>query len=229
MDTKTLEISPIILEADPETAVTQSGVLMDESVILPEELEVADLTDKTASLDLIAELKLKKFHKPQNVSLRKWTEAPEFSQKLEQIILKATEGARQATIAKSLSLDELEVKEWLESPVIRLEINYRRELAVGNDQRKQLELLYPKALEVMEEILDNPKAKEQLRLQAATYVSDQAIGKSKQDIEIKTTLLIDVMKKVESMQIPPRPLNKIDQLVLECIPTDVVTGQRGEV
>lgn len=224
MDEKTLEIAPILLEADEVEPMTQHGVLMEEGVI---PLEIEDLSDSTITEDLISELKLKGFIKPKNVSLKKWTEAPLLSTRLKDLVLKAAEGARSASLAKALSLPETEVREWLKHPVIELEIKSTQELIFGKDHRKKLEYLTPKALDVAEEILENPLAKDQIRLQAATYIIDQAIGKSKQELEVKGSLLLDVMRQIEQLPEIPRVPSKMEQLANSVLPDAITVGKRN--
>lgn len=228
MDKIELDIPLILVEADEETFPTSSSGATKDGSTAPNTKTIEEYTDSDVTLERITELKLKGFIRPPGVSKEKWNSAPEFTPDQLRAAKLLAGGTAVAIVARSLLLESMTIASWLAIPKFKDEIKVQQELLFGKDTRKRIEALGPRAVDAIEDVMDSPGTHPKLVLQAASYLLDQAVGKSKQEIEHKGTLLIDVLKQIEKLPPQTRELSEMDVLVQSVLPADFTVGKRYE-
>jgi hypothetical protein len=187
--------------------------------------------------EVIREMKRLGHGRPKGLPVSEWNEPLEMNHRHDEIITLMLCGYSKKRIAEQIGMAYQYVVDITNSPLFKhvyWQKRKERDLAVD---RKRLHAHFDDALEVMESVMLDEDEKGSVRLDAAKYIVDQAIGKAKQDVEVKGTVLMDVMHSIEQLRqvkdatpVPEldKPKSKIDSFVEAFIPdTDFAVGKRG--
>jgi hypothetical protein len=85
----------------------------------------------------------------------------------------------------------------LNNSLVKAEIEHVRKSLFATDPDQRLKLALPKALEVIDDCLNNPQAKLALRVDTAFRLMDRTHGKPKQQVEHTGTLLKDLFAELD--------------------------------
>ena len=196
------------------------------------------LTDETIPQELINEMKMLGQSRPQGISWDRWNRIQNQRIEHDHMIMMAASGRPQAEIARELGYTDSHVSKVLNTPAIKDAVQAEMNQIYGQDYKKVLKDRAMKAVRAMDDVLENGKNSE--KLQAAQYILDHTVGKAQQNIEVKTTLLADVMIKVEQLTANQlRDVNgsspllthkpsKFDTIIEQIVPEGVVIGVRTD-
>lgn len=182
--------------------------------------------------EIIEEMKEVGMTKPDDCPWGLWVGPKNLSHKHKFIANLAASGLRNKDIAEETNMTESRISIILDNPNMSLEITRIREKMFGSNNRRRLEMLMPKALNVAEDVLTNEQHLTKHKIDMAKYVLDQGLGKAKQDFTVSGNLLGDLLDKLDSQvkDVTQSDLDKssnpIDNLAQELVPAMVVVGKR---
>ncbi len=207
-----------------------------------DELNEAQFDDPSATIEqaiidkypqeVIEEMKELGMSKPPDCPWGLWVGPKELSHRHKFIANLAASGMRNGDIAEELNMTDSRISIILDNPSMKIEIARIREKMFGSNNRRRLEMLMPKALNVAEEVLTGEQHMMKHKIDMAKYVLDQGLGKAKQDITVSGNLLGDLLDKLDAQvkDVTHSDLDKsdnpIDTLAYELVPTSVVVGKR---
>lgn len=149
------------------------------------------------------------------------------------IVQMAAAGMLTKDIAVEVKLSQQRVGQVLAEPAIKKRIAEAQEKYWGKAIRKRMESVAKKALDQIEMLIDDPTAKCSTRLAASTYIVDQAVGKAQQNVAIQTTVLGDLIMRIDKMgeravdQIAlDAPRDALDTFVDDLIPETMTVGAK---
>lgn len=151
------------------------------------------------SLEEIVQLKIAGAECPPDCPPNEWRLPTEGTHQHDMMILMATYGHSIKDIAEHMDVTISTVSNCVNSPENRVRIRKAQERLYGKDVRKRIQSLLHKSLDLMEEVLDSPAAKEQVRVDVAKYLLDQGVGKAKQEIEHSGSMLAEFLTKLDSI------------------------------
>lgn len=201
------------------------------------ELGTSPLTDETITQEQINEMKMLGIDKPETVSWERWTRIQNIRVEHDHMIHLAASGVPQWKIAQSLGYDQAHVSKILNTPDVRKRIQAEIQGLYGDDYKKAIKDRNMKAVGVMDDILESGKEAE--RASMAKWVLEHSVGKASQDVNVKTTSLVEVIHKINEMESNqlrdvgsntealPKPKHKFDNVIEQVIPKDMVIGKRG--
>lgn len=214
------------------------GVLRDPDEPQVDNSEFDELTDDTITHDMIDELKAIGIPKPANVSWGKWVGPKDHSHRHDLICALAALGRTNNQIAEEIGMTAARVCIILQQQEIKTKIKTMQNNEFVNEARKRIESSLGKALDLLEEQMDNKQEASKIRQTAAIYIIDQGIGKSKQEVTHSGTVLGEFMHKLEqvtshALDVTPKNLlaesnNPIDAFIVENVPDSVKVGKRGK-
>ena len=123
-------------------------------------------------------------------------------------------GYSPATICNIINKEESKVK-----------IKELRWRIFGEDAKKRFNNLVPKAMDVVEEILNDEKLKAETKLSAAREVFDRSLGKSVQHLDVGGNMVADLIKRLDERSRAPI---SIDSTVENIPDADVVVPSQIE-
>lgn len=156
--------------------------------------------------------------------------------RIQRVVDLAANGFMNCEIASMLGYTQHRVSIILNTPRIR-EAVIIKQSEMFNEETQHISKLIPKALRNIEEILDDPIAKQNTKLDAAKYVTDRKWGRPQQEVKVKSTSLREiVLRTVEKAEaardVTPKELDEegkeIANIITDIIPKDVVVGKRSE-
>ena len=199
------------------------------------DLGTPELTDETINQEQINEMKMLGLGKPRLVSWERWQRIQDIRHEHEHMIHLAASGLPQGEIAKQLGYDHVHVSKVLRHPEVRNKISDRINEIYGSDHKKALKDRSLKAIKVVDEILESGKESEQASM--AKWVLEHSIGKASQDVNVKTTSLVEVIHKINEMsqlrdvgssiEALSKPEDPFDNVIKEVIPKGIIIGKRS--
>lgn len=201
---------------------------------LPDVME--QYTPEDAAIDRrlaeIEEMKLLGLPKPPDVSYGDWYGPKDISARHELIIQMTAAGMTQKAIAQDLGMSEPRVCQILNNSKVRQRVKKRQDQLWGSDARKRLQNMLGRALDVADQLISNENTKENVRADLVKYVIDQSLGKAKQEVDVKGSLLSEVFHKLEQMDAAQikdvEPADEFDAQLDSIVGDGLIIGQRRE-
>lgn len=165
--------------------------------------------DSTFTPEDITELKLLGISKPALLAKHRWEAPLMLSQRHLDLISQVSQGKSMEELEHSSGYSQDKLDRFLASPSFMQYVH--KHYTDKNDPRKKLDSLGMQAVDTLQEVMENPEEKGNVRLAAATYVIDQAVGKAKQELSIQNTTIIQVMQRIE--QLSSRPVSELSNLL----------------
>jgi hypothetical protein len=194
------------------------------------------ITDDTLTTDVIQEMHLLGLPRPPNVSAARWDAPLTHKNTHEHMVNLAAFGLNNKEIAERVGCTPTLVSKVLKKPEVKALVARRISELYGDDIKKAIRDRALNAITKMDEIINDPETKDQVRLQALTYVLDHTVGKAQQTIEHKGAVLSELIIKADQLRdvtaqslLLTKEKDSIDNLLDEVIPKGLVVGKRGEV
>lgn len=212
---------------------------------LPPDLHTTDITDPDTPQDLpseaytddmIDELKALGLPKPPNLEWSRWVAPKDFNHRHDLIIQLAAIGRTNVEIAEEVGMAKESISRLIALPKFRDKIKAKQDQLFGKQLRKRIEIIASKAVDVVEEVLNNPQEAMKYRMDAAKYMLDQAVGKAQQQIEVKGNLLQEVLIHLEqqersidttSRNLVDKPKDAMDDFIDTQLGEPIVVGKRN--
>lgn len=204
---------------------------------LSEETGILDYSEDQYTPEIIEEMKALGIPKPENVSWGSWIGPKDHSHRHDLIVHLAASGLPNKTIAAEIGMTDAWISVILSQPQMKAKIRAKQDELFGKDTRARLLALSQKALQGVEEVLDDKSAKNSDKLAASTYILDQAVGKAKQDVSIQGNLLGDLISRLDNLDSRPvlpqaeqldTPPDSMQDFIDEFVPDNVKVGVRSE-
>lgn len=185
----------------------------------------------------LIELRSGGFPKPIGVPWAHWFSPIELSPRQELVIYLAANGWGPKRIAEEIGITKERVGAILKTPGVRDLVALKQQEIYGNQPKERLRNMTNKALDTLDEILNNEQEKSQLKADVAKYVVDQGVGKPTQTHEVKGNLLSELIMRldndksrevVQETEKLAKPPDALETFVETHIPTDVKVGDRGK-
>lgn len=125
----------------------------------------------------------------------------------EVLIYLAAQGKTNSEIAALLDCSTSTVSSKMQEDRIQFEIRHVRQKLYGKDPKSRFQAMLPDALDVTEQILQNPNAKPQLRFQAAQEVMDRALGRPTQTVEHQGSLIRSLFERLDADKNPVQTID----------------------
>ena len=186
--------------------------------------------------DALRELKRMGMPRPEGCPMSHWNEPEEINHRHDKILELLLDGVPKNKIAQALNMDYAYTLQIINSPKFKNEYRNLRNEREANVTKARLSHFFQDAAKTIGEIMNNKEEKGATRLSAAMYIADQSVGKSRQDIEVKTNVLSDVLIRLEEMKSRPvseqsktldKPKDHLDNFVDSFITTEFKVGTRG--
>ncbi len=187
------------------------------------------LDDLSISDEQISEMKVLGLHKPLSVSWGRWMGPKDIKQRHEFIIHLAALGRTNRQIARELGMTDSRLTIIMQTPIIKKAIKDKITEYFGNDARQYIKSLATKGFEVLDEVLTNPIHKTNDKLRAAEYVLDQTVGRANQTVEVKGSLLSELMIKLEREPVEKDATNSVPAEVAEATIPKLVAAPKDDV
>jgi len=184
--------------------------------------------------DVIREMKRQGMRMPQGVATSDWVEPAELNHRHDEIICLMLQGWTKKRIAAHMEMSYDYIVDITNSDLFQREYAEERRIRNLPIDRKRLESLFEDAISTVERVMLNPEERGTTRLDAAKFVVEQAIGKAKQDVDVKGTVLLDVINSIERLRdatpttVLDKPKTAADNFVDEFIPDNFAIGKRGD-
>lgn len=188
------------------------------------------------SAEQLRELKDGGFARPPGVPWSEWVSNKKLSHRHELIIHLAARGLSLRMIAEELGMTKERVGELLRAPEIRSIVSLKQKEIYGDAPKKRLQDMSNKALETLNNILDNEQEKSSLKADVAKYVVDQSVGKATQTHEVTGNLLNELIVRLDAEKSRvvsgeteklAKPLDSLEAFVETHVPSNVKVGNRG--
>ncbi len=152
--------------------------------------------------EVIAEMRRLGMDRPKGLPVSEWIEPQSLNHRHDEIITLMLRGFSKKRIADVLGMDYNYLVTITNSPML-MKVYYEkradRDLASSID-RKRVNTYFEDALDTMEKVMLDPREKGNVRADAAKFLIEQAIGKAKQDVEVKGSVLLDVMHSIQELR-----------------------------
>lgn len=152
------------------------------------------------SYDTLQALRKAGYPKPEGVSWPLWMGPKKLGHRHELICMYAASGKSNTEIARDMGYTDHRMSIILNTPRVKMSIQNLRNKLYGEDVHSRFQRMLPKAVDVVEKILDNPQERPGIRLKAANELMNRAIGKPKETVEIKTNSIRDVFEYLDRMR-----------------------------
>lgn len=116
------------------------------------------------------------------------------------LVFLAASGKSNPEIAEILGIDRSTVRLKLQDSRMQFEVKHMRYKLYGSDHKKRFSEILPHAIDVTEQILKDPNAKQAVRFAAAQEVMDRTLGKPKQTIDHQGSLFRDLIEKLDGKE-----------------------------
>lgn len=160
--------------------------------------EYNELTDESITDEEVQLLRKHAIPRPPKVCTARLTQPAELTTRHKAIINHAALGLTAPQIAEEMGMYIGYVKKLLASPLFKQKIASAQNRIFENNGKAMMGILKNKAFAAIEFILEDDNEKSSVKLEAAKYVIDHHIGKAKQLHEMDTSLLSDIITKLDS-------------------------------
>lgn len=168
-------------------------------------------TDESIKDNHIIRIKQLELPKPPKISLKRWNDAFEITERHQQVILMAAMGKPRDLICEETGYSPSRVAQLLAMPKIKAKVLQKQDQLYSGKARDYIKTLLNQSYGVIQEILENNDEKSSVRLEAAKYIIDHTIGRANQNVNVNHSLLIDVMNKLDQQE----HLNEVKKDVID--------------
>lgn len=137
--------------------------------------------------------------KPSDITWTEWKAPTQLNSTHELVAYMTATGQSRATIADVAGISPEAVSRLLGCERTKFRIKELQFQIFGKDPHKRFESILSTAIQTVSDILEDPKIKPAVKLQAAQTVLDRVMGKPKQSIEVKDVTLADFYGKLDQM------------------------------
>lgn len=137
--------------------------------------------------------------RPPNVSNSRWEAPTKISPRDRRLIDLIALGRPKDEIAIELGMSSNRINQIINAPMFRARIASKQNAMFENNAKSYMKTLMNKAYAVIEDLLENAE-RETVRLDAAKFVVDHVVGKATNTTEIKGTILVDIMNRLDLMK-----------------------------
>lgn len=146
------------------------------------------------------------YPKPEGVSWGDWLGPKKLNHRHELIAMMAANGVQARKICEELGFTDMRMSIILNTTRMKKRIEELRKQFYGETVQSRFNIMIPKAVKVIDDILDNPQERSHTKLKAANELLNRAIGKPKETVEIRSTSAKDIFdyldrKKKENINI----------------------------
>ncbi len=137
------------------------------------------------------------------------------------VIYLAAQGKQQQDIAEAIGCSHSTIANILSKERVQFEIKRVQLKLFGKDNKAfaaQFKEMVPQAIQTIQDVMDNPNSKPQLRFTAAQEILDRSIGKPKQTIEMEHSLVKDLYDRLDATK--PQDLG----IVVDVTPDPQIQG-----
>lgn len=173
--------------------------------------------------DVVKRMKDAGLPRPADVSSISWTQLQHLQVGRHHVIAYMLAcGASQKSIAEAVGMEPNSICNIANSEKMKFEVSRLQHKLFGADAKKRFQGLMPKAINTIEEIMDDKKEKGSVRLSAATEIVDRSIGKAAQTINVEGSLIRQLYEKLDDKQkvIDTEPVSRHPDQVMEEIMED---------
>lgn len=182
--------------------------------------------------DELKVLKKAGYPKPAHVSWGDWIGPRELNQRHHMMAMYAAAGRSNNDIAEALGFTASRVSIIMSTTRMKRAVSdYRRRDYEPSLQENiaRMNGLIPKAIDSIQEILENPQEKARTKLAAANELLNRAIGKPKETVEIRNNSIREIfefldksdhLRQTESLRLINNYSGKVTQASLPSIPTE---------
>lgn len=192
----------------------------------------------TYTAEDLEELKMMGMTKPEGVTWADWNSPRKMSNKHKLLAHLAAAGCAAKDIADELGLSVGRVQNLMNSQAIREHISHIQARQYGKQARSKLDALFDPAVDVVKEILQSSQEKGGVKLDAAKYVIDQKVGKAKQEVQVRGSILHELITRLDAIDqakdVTPEvrelldpPKEPSNSFIEELIPENIIVGNRG--
>ena len=147
----------------------------------------------------IESLKAAGFDKPEDCSWGNWVGLKKLRHTHDLICHMAAQGATAREICENLGYTDARMSIILNSPKVKARIKELQDQFWGGNAEKKFKNLLGDAITTIEEVMTNVQEKGATRIAAAGMILDRAIGKPLQQVEVRGSLLAEVMGKLDAL------------------------------
>lgn len=140
------------------------------------------------------------YPKPEGVTWGQWVGPKKLSHRHELVCMKAALGSTASDIAREFGYTDGRMSIILNTPRVKAAVANLRERFFGANIEARFKGIVPKAVTLLEAVIDSPSEKTSNRLDAAKEVLNRSLGKSKETVEIKTSSVRDVFVYLDQMR-----------------------------
>lgn len=162
--------------------------------------ETSETKPKKLSFEVIRELKKAGFDKPADVSWPDWMGPKKLSDRHKLIAIYRAKGVNARTIANELGFTESRLSLILNTQRMQEQVEAYRQQYYGQSIQKRFHELTDKAVDVLEETINNPQERTSVKLKAVNEVLNRSLGKPKEQIEIKTSTVRDLFEELDKLR-----------------------------
>lgn len=106
-------------------------------------------------------------------------------------------GLKPGEIAEATGLNLTTVKKYLDSEKIKFEIRHLQHKYFGADPMRRFRTMVGQATDTIEEVMNNPNAKDSVRVIAADKIMDRALGRPKQFLQVEGSLIRKIYETLD--------------------------------
>lgn len=165
----------------------------------PEHLNALELTTEE-----LREMRELGYDKPAGITYAVWNgttqEKLEIDPRKQMVVHLAAAGLPTRAIAEETGYTTGTVSQVLQSSAAKEQISSIRERHYGEQAQQRIANLVGTAFSNIESILESEEEKANVKLQAATYILDQHLGKATQKVEMKGSMISTLLAQVEHLQ-----------------------------
>ena len=186
----------------------------------------------------VEEMKLMGLDKPEDCSWGDWIGPKNINHRHKFLIGLAVMGLSNKAIAEEMGMTEARISVILSNSEVQREIEEKRKLYWDDKAEERFKKILPEAITVAHDILKDRQEGSNLRADIAFKFMDRALGKPKQQMEIKDSSLSDFIDALEKLprdvtgstetKSLDKPKDKFDNFIDEFIPEEVVVGKKGD-
>lgn len=129
-------------------------------------------------------------------------------------------------ISKRTNMTFHRVRCLLDEPIVQKAIEAIRLDVYGENMDRKFKSLVPKAIKLIEDVMENESNNPGLRVEAASKIMDRALGKPKQEVNLESNSLADFMKVVANLPKDVTPQRELSPIQKELAKHQVHVGKR---
>ena len=177
-------------------------------------------------LETLTQMRRMGMAKPHNISWADWMGPRALKPKHYTFCKLAARGLPRKELAAVMGITPEHTSTLMTNNLIQQQIQVFRDELYGKSHETRFKELLPKAIDTLEQVIDDQGAKEGARISAAEKIIDRALGKVPQPVEMETSLVKDLFQAVdrlksgsgEILDVEPKEPDALDQWANEHLP-----------